>query len=98
MVNAGHDLDFSCGRSGQIAGAAGRDCCCHRTRADFVGPDEFADWAASGRHYLSREEHDFLFSAGDFDRGECGAFDFVVRDRADSEIASVLSSRISVLS
>ena len=95
MVNAGHDLDFSCGRSGQIAGAAGRDCCCHRTRADFVGPDEFADWAASGRHYLSREEHDFLFPAGYFDCGELGALDFVVCDWAVAKV--VLSSRFLVL-
>ena len=83
MLNTGDDLNFCSERSGKIARPAGRDCCHRRAGADFYWANSLADWAASGGHYLSWEEHDFLFSAGNFDRGECGAFGFVVFDWAD---------------
>jgi hypothetical protein len=49
---------------------------------DVVWADEYSAGPASGRHRLSRQEHDVLFSAGDFDFVERGAFGGAVSYRA----------------
>jgi hypothetical protein len=90
-VSALHVLESGGDRSGQSAGATGRD---HRRRwggAHAAGENQPSDRAASRRHCLSREEHDFLFSAGDFDFNQRGAFDFAVRSWEDEAVTQQLA-------
>jgi hypothetical protein len=90
------ELDFCRGGPGQSAGVSGcghRGC---RVGVRSARPDQPAAWATSWGHCLSREEYDFLFSAGDFDCDQCCGFCF---DVLHWEVAQVvLRSWFSVLS
>jgi len=67
------------GGTGQAADWAGCGDRCGGHCLDAAGADEFAFGTVAGRLFVSREEHDGLFSTGYVGGGERGAFGFVVR-------------------
>ena len=67
-----HDLDFAVTDLGKLLVFLGAGIVIVGAGARSAGPNQPSDRTASRRHCLSREEHDFLFSAGDFDCGQRG--------------------------
>src|ERR1700722_16071144 len=54
--------------------------------ADSTRKKELTAGATARGYCVSREEHHFLFSAGDFGAGECGAFHFALCGRTVEEV------------
>jgi hypothetical protein len=54
--------------------------------ADSTGENELTAGATARGYCVSREEHHFLFSAGDFGAGECGAFHCALCGRTVEEV------------
>jgi len=71
-------LELARDRNWKNAGRPGPGDFGRRNDLTAVGKDEPADRPIAGRHSLSREAHNVLFSAGDFNRGECSAVAGVV--------------------
>src|SRR5579872_529045 len=64
-------VQFLCGRFWKSAGISRRGDRSRRPGLDAAGQNEPAAWPLAGRHYVSRKEHDILFSIGYVDPAEC---------------------------
>jgi hypothetical protein len=80
---------------GQAIGFS-RDCVgCGRACADAAGSAAFSIGAVAGGFFVSREEYDGVFSAGDIGGGERRAFDFAVCGEPLAAVAPLGPSRCS---